>query len=160
MGNYYPPLGYHFRVESLDSDAEIQAQFQSVSGLSVQRETEEVVEGGENRFKHKLPGRTSVSNLVLKRGILTDAGFVKWCRAAMEDFDISPINLTVSLLNDEHKPLITWNVFHAWPVKWGIGDFNAEASNIVIESIELTYQSFRLQTDTAQDNSSNPEGQK
>jgi phage tail-like protein len=48
-------------------------------------------------------------------------------------------------LNEEHEPLITWNVVHAWPVKWSVGDLNAEESKIAIETIELVYNYFNIQ---------------
>lgn len=72
MSNYYPPLGFHFKIEFGNQKDEY--QFQSVSGLNVDLETEEIAEGGENRFKHKLPLRARYPNLVLKRGILSI-----WC---------------------------------------------------------------------------------
>lgn len=142
MTNYYPPLGYHFRVEFNHIEGEF--QFQSVSGLQVELETEQVPEGGENRFTHKLPVRTRFPNLVLKRGLLVNSELIKWCRDAVEEYNIRPVNLTVSLLNQEHEPLITWNVVHAWPVKWAMADFNAEESKIAIETIELVYNYFNI----------------
>lgn len=143
MANYYPPLGFHFRVEFSNIEGEF--EFQSVSGLSVEVETEQIAEGGENRFKHKLPVRSKFPNLTLKRGILVNSELIKWCREAVEDFDISPADITISLLNQEHEPLMTWNVVHAWPVKWEVADFNAEESKIVIETIELAYNYFKIQ---------------
>ena len=143
MANNYPPLGFHFKVEFTHIPGEF--QFQSVSGLSVELETEPLAEGGENRFKHKLPVRTSFPNLVLKRGVLVNSELVKWCRKAVEEYDITPADLTISLLNEKHEPLMTWNVVHAWPVKWAITDFNAEQNNIAIESMELAYNYFKIQ---------------
>lgn len=143
MSNYYPPLGFHFKVEFADLSGEY--QFQSVSGLNVEFETEQVAEGGENRFKHKLPVSTRYPNLVLKRGIRVDSSLTKWCREALEDFDIKPTNITISLLNEEHEPLMTWNVVHAYPIKWSVSEFNAEKSQLAIESIELAYNYFNIQ---------------
>lgn len=145
MANYYPPVGFHFLVEfeGLGSK-EKDHQFQSVSGLSVDLETEEIAEGGENRFKHKLPVKTKYPNLTLKRGILIDSVVIKWCRDAFESFSFKPVNLTIKLLNDKHQPLVSWNVVHAYPVKWSVEDFNAEESKLVIESFELSYNYFTL----------------
>jgi phage tail-like protein len=143
MSNYYPPLGFHFKVEFANLPGEF--EFQSVSGLNVEMETEEISEGGENRFKHKLPVRTRFPNLVLKRGLLVDSDLIKWCREAVEDFKISPTNITIKLLNEKHEPLMTWNVVHAYPVKWAVADFNAEESKLVIETIELVYNYFNIQ---------------
>ena len=143
MSNYYPPLGFHFKVEFANQIGEY--EFQSVSGLNVEFETEQVAEGGENRFKHKLPVSTRYPNLVLKRGIRVDSSLTKWCREALEDFDIKPTNITISLLNEEHEPLMTWNVVHAYPIKWSVSEFNAEKSQLTIESVELAYNYFNIQ---------------
>jgi len=142
MTNYYPPLGFHFKVEFANQIGEY--EFQSVSGLNVELETEQVAEGGENRFKHKLPVSTRYPNLVLKRGIRVDSALTKWCREALEDFDIKPTNITISLLNENHEPLMTWNVVHAYPIKWSVSEFNAEKSQLAIESIELAYNYFNI----------------
>jgi len=145
MANYYPPVGFHFLVEfeGLGSQAK-DHQFQSVSGLSVDIETEEIAEGGENRFKHKLPVKTKYPNLTLKRGMLIDSKVIDWCREAIENFSFKPVNLTIKLLNEEHQPLISWNVVHAYPIKWSVEDFNAEESKLVVENFELTYNYFTL----------------
>jgi len=147
MASYYPPIGFHFRVEFTGiSPHENDHQFQSVSGLNVDLDTEEIAEGGENRFKHKIPVRTKYPNLVLKRGLLIDSGVIEWCRKALEDFEFQPIDLTVKLLDEKHDPLVSWNIVHAYPVKWDVGEFNAEESKLVIESLELSYNYFKVIT--------------
>ncbi|WP_338839154.1 phage tail protein [Flavobacterium ginsenosidimutans] len=145
MSNYYPPVGFHFLVEfDKLGTKEKDHQFQSVSGLSVDLETEEIVEGGENRFKHKLPVKTKYPNLVLKRGILIDSDVIEWCRKALENFEFKPVDLTVKLLNQDRQPLMHWKVIHAYPVKWAVEDFSALESKIVVESFELAYNYFTL----------------
>jgi len=143
MANYYPPLGFHFKVEIAGIDGEF--EFQSVSGLSVELEVEQIAEGGENRFKHKLPVRSKYPNLILKRGTKVNSELISWCRNAFDNLIIIPKDIVISLLNEEHEPLITWNIVHAYPVKWTTSDFNAEESKIVIETIELAYNYFNIQ---------------
>ncbi|MEM0517016.1 MULTISPECIES: phage tail protein [Aequorivita] len=145
MGTDYPPVSFHFLVEFNGiSSQNKDAQFQSVMGLSVDIETEEFAEGGENRFKHKFPVRSKFPNLVLKRGMVTDSELIKWCRNAIESFQFEPVDLTVKLLNEKHEPIITWNVVHAYPVKWDVAELNAEESKVMIETIELAYNYFTL----------------
>ena len=53
MATYYPPAGFHFKIEFVGvsgADSDTEQRFQEVSGLSVEIETEELREGGENRF--------------------------------------------------------------------------------------------------------------
>lgn len=142
MDSYFPPLGFHFSVEFSKFKSEY--QFQSVSGLNIDLETEEIGEGGENRFKHKLPVKTKYPNLVLKRGLLTDSEIVKWCLKGSANLSIEPTNLMVMLLDENHNALLTWKIIHAYPVKWNIADFNAEESKLVIETIELAYSYFEI----------------
>ena len=145
MASYIPPIGFHFKVEFQGiSTKKNDHQFQSVSGLSVDLETEEIAEGGENRFKHKIPVRTKYPNLILKRGMLLDSGVIEWCRKALENFEIVPIDLTVKLLNEKHEPLASWGVVHAYPVKWNVSDFNAEENKLAIETLELSYNYFNV----------------
>lgn len=145
MEKDYPPIGFHFSVEfpTVSTDATDQ-KFKSVSGLTVDVDTEEITEGGENRFKHHVPVRTKYPNLVLKRGLLTNSKVIDWVRKAVEDFKFKPTNIVVKLLNEEHQPLVTWNIVHAYPVKWSVSEFDAEKSELVIETLELTYNYFKV----------------
>ena len=145
MPGYYPPVGFHFKVEVLDlppSDNDV--RFTEVGGLSVELSTEEIAEGGENRFIQKYPMRPKYPELVLKRGLLTSSEIVTWVRSCVEDFKVEPKNVDVKLLNEEHQPLLTWHVVKAYPVKWSVSDLNATNNTVVVESLQLYYQYFTL----------------
>lgn len=145
--DYYhrPPLGFHFKVEFLSSGFNLNdIKFQEVSGLSVSLTTEDYIEGGENRFTHKLPVRTSYAQLELKRGLLLNSKITEWVKSAVEKFEIKPLDLIVTLLNEHHMPLASWNIKSAYPVEWTINSFNAEESKLVIESLKLNYQYFDM----------------
>jgi len=144
MSPYYPPVGFHFRVHFgfLDRDTD-DARFQEVSGLSAELGVEEIIEGGENRFSHRLPTRGKYSNLILKRGLLTDSGLITWCKNAIENFDFTPTTVDVTLLNENHMPVgDSYSFVNAWPVKWSISDFKAQENSIVVETLELSYSYF------------------
>lgn len=145
MATYYPPVGFHFRVDfQLPGLTANDVQFQEVDGLSVSVEMEDYAEGGENRFVHKLPVRTAYSDLILKRGLLLDSGVTKWARDAIEKFEFQPANLLVNLLDEEHKPLAVWEVINALPMEWTVDSFNAQDSKVVVETLKLTYQYFKM----------------
>ena len=144
MDNYYPPVGFHFLVKFEKFPDESDTRFQEVSGLSVSVGTEDVSEGGENRFTHKLPKKTSYENLVLKRGIIKNSKITAWCKEALENLNFEPQNLLVSLLNEDHTELCSWNVVHAYPIKWSFSGLNAQNNELMIESLELTYHYFTI----------------
>ncbi|HSF89852.1 MAG TPA: phage tail protein [Saprospiraceae bacterium] len=144
MVDYYPPWGFYYKVEFEISQAKNDVRFQSVSGLSVEYDTEEFKEGGENRFTHKLPVRTKYADLILKRGMLVNSEVSKWCNDAFRNREFKPSNLSIILMNEKGEPLRTWNVSHAIPKKWSVSDLNANENAIVIETLELTYRFFTI----------------
>lgn len=144
-GGYYPPLGFHFRVEFVNLGNNNDTRFQAVSGLNVEYDTESFKEGGENRFEHKLPTRTKYPDMSLKRGMLTDSKVIDWCLKALQNRQFDPVQIQVTLLNEKHEPLRTWSVFNAWPRKWQVSDLNAQENSVVIETLELSYSHFTVQ---------------
>ena len=144
MVDYYPPWGFYYSVEFSISKSKNDVRFQTVSGLSVEYDTEEFKEGGENRFTHKLPVRTKYADLVLKRGMLTDSEVTTWCLAAFRDRDLRPADLSIILMNEKSEPLRSWNIAHAIPKKWLVTDLNANDNAIVIETLELIYRYFTI----------------
>jgi phage tail-like protein len=145
MANYYPPVGFHFKVEVLGlSPSENDTRFSEVSGLSVELGNEEVAEGGENRYIQKYPTPPKYADLVLKRGLILHSTVADWISRAMTNFDIDPKNVDVKLLNEKHEPLMTWHFINAYPVKWMVSDFNASENALVIETLQLNYQYFTL----------------
>jgi phage tail-like protein len=143
---YYPPVGFHFRVEfqGIPGVQNLDGLFQEVSGLSRELETEAIKSGGENRFTYKVPTRAQYQNLVLKRGLLVDSGLINWVNDAIYNLDIKPATVLVTLLNEKHEPLQTYQCVNAWPQKWSIADFNAQESRILVETMELFYQYFTI----------------
>lgn len=142
---YAPPVGFHFKVEVLGIQPMADdLRFVEVGGLALEAATEEVPEGGENRFVQRYPGAMKYADLVLKRGLLRGSEVWNWARRSIEDLDVQPRDVDVTLLNPEHEPLMTWHVIGAYPIKWAISDLNASANSFVVETMTLAYRYFRL----------------
>ena len=110
MTVYYPPVGFHFKVEVAGFGGDsLDSRFTDVSGLTEELSTEEVAEGGQNRFVQKYPVRAKHNELTLKRGLLKESELIGWVKECIEDFSISPRNIDIKLLNAEHEPLVTWH---------------------------------------------------
>ena len=143
-------LGFHFAVtfNGLNEES-IDARFQSVSGLDVRLETEEIKEGGENRYTHSVPTRRKYADLTLKRGLLSPSAgsaITAWCLKAFEEMRVIPVNLDVCLLDENHNVLMKWQVRHVRPKSWKVAELNAERGEVLIETIELSYNSFAFVT--------------
>jgi phage tail-like protein len=142
---FTPPVGFHFKVEVLGlTPVADDLRFVEVGGLSLEVATEDVPEGGENRYVQRYPGRAKYGDLVLKRGLLKHSEVWHWARRCIEDLNVVPQDVNVTLLNAEHEPLMTWHVIGAYPVKWSVSDLNATANSFVVETLTLAYRHFRL----------------
>jgi phage tail-like protein len=140
---YYPPVSFYFNVKIAGASDANDSSFSEASGLDAERGTVEIIEGGENRFTHRLPDRGKYSNLVLKRGVMVASSTVfDWCSNTLESDlgkAIKPRDIDVSLLDQEGSPLITWNFKNAWPVKWAVASLNARENEVAIETLEFSY---------------------
>jgi phage tail-like protein len=144
MPNYYPPVSFHFRVEVLGLSSDNDTRFAEASGLSLEVNTEEVAEGGENRFLQRYPVVPKYTDLVLKRGLLVQSAVFDWVKDCLDGDQVAPKNVDVTLLNEEHEPLMTWHVVNAYPIKWGISDFNATGNTVLLETLTFAYQYFTV----------------
>lgn len=144
----YPPVGFHFRVAfSLPGQkARSEINFQEVGGLNKEMTTEEWVEGGENRFIYRFPKGTKYPNLLLKRGMKVQSELIDWVRDAIDHFDIQPADVSVTLLNENHDPLVVWDFVKCWPLKWSTSDLKAQENALVIETLELNYHYYTQST--------------
>ncbi|MGL4598952.1 MAG: phage tail protein [Bacteroidia bacterium] len=147
MATYYPPVGFHFRVEIEDrslTDGDIPfIHAQEVKGLSVSINFKEVLEGGENTFAHRLPEPIKYDKLTIVRGMVHGSLFTEWILNAVNHFIFDPKNITVILLDEEHQPLESWYFVNAVPSKITISDFSAQDGKLVTETLEFSYQYFK-----------------
>ncbi len=149
---YYPPAAFNFTVNILGSGTAlsmltgIDASFQEVTGIKAEFGVEEVAEGGENRFVHRLPLPARYSNLVLKRGVVTkDSVLAEWFGQTVGSSMSLPIitqNLLVTLLKPDGLPAMAWMFVNAWPVRWEVGALDSQRNEILVETLELAYNYF------------------
>lgn len=146
---YYPPPAFAFTVTVAGTGSALQlssltdTSFQEASGLEAKIELETVIEGGENRFAHQLPGVTKSPNLVLKRGYVTAPSFLsEWAAQTIGSTLNAPIltqTLVVMLLGPSRIPLVAWNFDRAWPVRWVTGPFDSQKNEVLTEVLEFAY---------------------
>ena len=139
----YPLPAFHFRVGFALTRGMADTSFQEVTGIGSEMGTEEVKEGGENRYVHRLPVSMKHPQLELKRGIATMASpLLVWCRSVLEgDFaaPIVPMVMTVFLLNQYNIPVRVWTFDNAYPVNWEVEAFGSDKNEVAIEKIVLSY---------------------
>ena len=123
--------------------------FNEVSGLQVDVEVEDIQEGGENGYTHKLPGRMSWPNIVLKRGVTQNDTLLAWLnKSSGEGFASAGNKLTrssaaITLIAADGTRLRAWNFDGAFPVKWTGPKFAVESPSAAVEELEIAHHGFR-----------------
>jgi phage tail-like protein len=124
-------------------------RFMEVTGLEVSIAVEEINEGGENSYVHKLPGRMSWPNLVLKRGITQNDALLTWLsKSSGEQFAANANTLTrstaaITLMGAGGARLRAWDFDGAYPVKWRGPTFAVTSEDMAVEELEIAHHGFR-----------------
>ncbi|HET8737254.1 MAG TPA: phage tail protein [Pricia sp.] len=141
MANEYPLPKFHFQVEWGGS----KIGFTEVSGLDIEREVIEYRDGSSKEYsKLKQPGLTKFSNITLKRGSFdSDNDYYDWWSSIKLE-SVERRDVTISLLNEEHEPVITWKVKNAWPSKVTPTDLKSDDNSIAIETMELVHEGLTI----------------
>lgn len=140
----YPLPKFHFQVEWGGS----KIGFTEVSGLDITTEVIEYRDGASPEYsKIKMPGQRKYSNITLKRGTFKgDNQFYTWFNSVNLN-TIERRDLTISLLNESHEPVIVWKVKNAWPSKVTPTDLKADGNEVAIESLELAHEGLTIQNE-------------
>lgn len=143
LAAYYPPVCFYFKVEIVGIQTSGDTSFAEADGLEAELGVLEIKEGGENRFTHRLPDRSTHGKLSLKRGVMmANSDLAEWCKSTIEsDFNgaVTTHEINVSLLNENGNPLVVWNFVNAWPVKWSVAGLDAKKNEIALETLEFVY---------------------
>ena len=128
----------------VDVDGVSQAVFSEVSGLGMEVAVEDLEEGDNNGFVHKLPGRCKVGNVTLKRGLTNSEDFLRW-NYEMGKGKVKTKQVTIKMYNVDGKVAMRWTFHKAFPVKWTGPQFKADDASVAIESIELAHDGFEFE---------------
>lgn len=141
----YPMTSLHFEVAWQDSQGT--TAFSEVGGLTMEAEAVEYRDGTDPSLTvRKIPGLKKYGNVSLKRGVApVDAGngLYEWfntIRAGTADRR----TVTISLLDEERNPAMTWKMIDAWPTKVEGPGLNATGNEIAIETLEFAHEGLEV----------------
>jgi phage tail-like protein len=128
----------------VEMDNILVAYFQECSGLSFEVETQEIVEGGNNEFVRKIPGKAKYSNITLKRGLTDSSQFLDW-RPTFSNgkITIQRKMLSIKIFTHGGETIKQWDVTGAFPIKWTGPDLKATGMEVAIESLELVHEGWK-----------------
>lgn len=141
MATAYPITAFHFTVDWGGSSS----SFTEVSGLKHEIEVVEYRTGDMPEYtKVKMPGMQKFGNITMKRGVVpADNEFIDWLyQTKMNKPERRTI--TISLLNEEHSPVMTWKVKNCFPVSVEGPGLKADGNEVAIETLELAHEGFTV----------------
>ncbi|OGU76913.1 MAG: phage tail protein [Ignavibacteria bacterium RBG_16_34_14] len=140
----YPLVSFHFQVQWGGT----RMGFSEVSGLDMQTEVIEYREGSNPVYSSiKMPGLKKYSNITLKRGLVKgDNEFFQWWNTIKLN-TVERRDVVISLLNENHEPVINWKVVNAFPVKIQCSDLKASGNEVAIETLEIAHEGVTIENE-------------
>ncbi len=142
-----PYRTFRFQV---DIDGIPVAGLRKMSPLKKSTEVTDWRTAGDPTHKRKLPGGTDYEPITLEQGLTMDPVFEKWANSVNElrgEINLKEFrkNLTITVLNLEGRPAISYQVFEAWVSEFqALPDLDAGTSNAVgIQTITLAHEGWR-----------------
>jgi len=140
----FPTFKFHVEIGSL-----IEAAFMECTGLEMSTEVFEYQEGGANDFVHKFPGKTRVSNVILKRGFVLSNELFSWYKE-MEDkmrsgkpLDFRQVSITLYTTVEQGK-VVRWTLDKAFPVRWVGPSFRTDEAALAVETLEMAHHGIHV----------------
>lgn len=133
----------HYQIEI---DGVAIAQFQEVSGVSIERQVIEhraTLPGGQEVIK-KEPGPLKFGDITLKRAMTDSDDLYKWIEQVMEGrVDEARRNGSLVQYDTQYSEIRRWNFENAWPSKWEGPSGKANANEVTVETVTLTLESIK-----------------
>lgn len=138
----YPLVKFAFEVDWGGT----KVGFQEVSGLNFEAGLIEYRHGASPDFsKIKMPGLKVFNNITLKRGTFkADNEFFDWFQSIQLN-TVERRSITISLLDENGEPAVTWKVKNAFPLKMQSTDLKAEGNEVAIETLELAHEGLTIE---------------
>jgi phage tail-like protein len=118
--------------------------FTTCDGLSMDVETEDRIEGGNNGFVHKLPIRIKYSNVKFTRPVGPQSANVATWLSSMTN-GVKRGTAVIEALTPEGKKLVSWSLQGVIPVKWQGPSFSAESPKVAMETLEIAHHGFKFE---------------
>lgn len=140
----YPLPVFHFQVDW----GGVSLAFSEVSGLAVETQVIEYRDGLSPVYStQKMPGMQKFGNITLKRGVLkANNEYFDWWKTVKLN-TIERRDISISLLDENHEPVMVWKVRNAWPTKVDGPSLKADGNEVAIETIELAHEGLTIENE-------------
>jgi phage tail-like protein len=128
-------------------DAEAAGFFKEATGFDSESEVSETKRSLPNGRTQvvKAAGNTKWGDIELKRGIDQDKTLWNWRKLVIAGkLDAARKDCTITMLDFEGQPVVTYSIINAWPKKYtGVG-LTADSNEVPVEGITLSHEGFEI----------------
>lgn len=147
---------FNFRISLNRADGKTPALgnggFQECTGLDIEMDVQELIEGGRNDGLLRLVGRGKYSPIVLKRGLLFPDGgrayseLWGWLQSILAGVrPVARYNGVIDVLSaDRQQTVATWTFDRGLPSKIAGPQLNAKTGEVAIEELTIVHEGLRL----------------
>ena len=129
-------LGSHkFKVEI---EGVTVGAFTAVEGMEAKTDVI-IYADGDDMIVRKRPGRTTFSNIVLKRGFINTDELWNWYKAVM-DGKVERKAGSVIILDEAGNEIMRYNFFEGWPCRWKNFVLDATLADTLVEELEIAVE--------------------
>jgi phage tail-like protein len=125
--------------------------FQECSGLDVEMDVGEYVEGGRNNGVIQRAGRAKVARITLRRGMFHPPGGTvrpelwQWFQDVVDG--VRPLRRydgTIDVLDENDHAVATWTFARGLPAKLVGPQLNARTGEVAIEELQIAHEGLRM----------------
>ena len=140
--NNYPLPGFHFSVDL----GGVIMNCSEVSGLNMEVEEISYRDGAEQTFgQQKMSGLRKGDDVVIKKGIFADdKDYYEWFNEVAMNTPVRK-DVTISLLDEEHTPVMTWKLINAWPKKISGPTLNSTGNDVAVEEMTIVHEGITVE---------------
>ena len=139
----WPMPKFRFMVKSALLD---DCLFSEISGLDTEVAPVDYWIGNDMEFSAvKMPSMNKNSNVTLKRGMALNEKSINQWKQSIQSGEINRETITITLQDESGKPVMTWALQNAFPVKITAAASNSDGNHTAIEELELAHEGFILE---------------
>lgn len=126
--------------------------FAECTGLDVEMDVGEYVEGGRNNGVLQRPGRAKVSRITLRRGMFypaagtADNQLWRWFQEVVDGvLPVRRYDGTISVLDENQRAVAVWTFSRGLPAKLVGPQLNAATGAVAVEEIQIAHEGLRME---------------
>ena len=135
-----PLVSFHYAI---DISGVVKGYFTECSGIGSEHEVIEhkIVDDSGHQLVQKIPGRLKWENITLKRGITASMDIWDWREQVVQGkVEEARKNGTITMFDQELKPIAKWDFERAWPVKVSGPAVKSDSNEFGVEELVITHE--------------------